>query len=249
MNQPPQTSETPDLEQRRSRASRRRLSVWRRLYYRAGMPVLKGLFRLLWASCRREYVVGQEIVERMLAGGTWAPVYWHGHTFCCLNMTREWLARGFKAGFIVSASVDGDVPARIARDWGATVVRGSAKNTNALAMRDIQQAMKAGVSIVSAADGPLGPRCEFKPGVVLMARIGNAPLVPMSCAADRYWTLSRWDHFMLPKPFARVALAVGEPLAIPRGTPPGELEGYRREIEERTNALAERSKAALEARP
>ena len=162
-------------------------------------------------------------------------------------MMRDWLKRGFKAGFIISASVDGDVPARIARDWGATVVRGSAKHTNALAMRDIQRVMKDGVSIVSAADGPLGPCYEFKPGVVLMARIGGTPLVPLSCAADRAWTLRRWDHFLLPKPFARVALAVGEPLDVPRSAPVGDLERYRAEIEERTNALKEQSKVALEA--
>ena len=247
MNEPRPTPGVDDLEARRSRASRRRLSVGRRIYYRLGMPLLKGLIRLLWATCRKRYVRGSDVVERMIEGGVWAPAYWHQHTFCCLNMTVDWLRRGFRAGFIISASVDGDVPARIARDWGATVVRGSAKHTNALAMRDIQQAMRQGASIVSAADGPLGPCYVFKPGVVLMARIGNAPLVPMSCAADRYWTLRRWDRFMLPKPFARVALAVGEPLEIPRGTPPGELEPYRLEIEARTNALMNESKAALEA--
>lgn len=237
-----------NIEARRSQASRRRMSLPRRIYYRAGMPVLRGLSRLLWWTYRKEYVIGAEVAERVIAGDGCAPVYWHQHTFCCLNMVRDWLKRGFRAGFIISASVDGDVPARIARDWGATVVRGSAKQTNALAMRDIQRAMKDGISIVSAADGPLGPCYEFKPGVVLMARIGGAPLVPMSCAADRAWTLRRWDHFLLPKPFARVALAVGEPFEVPRSAPMADLERYRTEIEERTNALKEQSKAALEAK-
>lgn len=247
MPQSGQSSGVDDLEARRSQASRRRLSAWRRLYYLAGMPVLKGLLRLLWWSCRKQYVIGADIAERLCADGrVYAPVYWHQHTFCALNMMRDWLSRGFRAGFIISASVDGDVPARIARSWGATVVRGSAKHTNALAMRDIHQAMRNGVSIVSAADGPLGPCYEFKAGVVLMARIGHAPLVPLSCAADRAWYFRRWDRFMLPKPFARVALAVGEPLEIPRGTSTADLEHYRAEIEARTNALLERSKAALE---
>jgi len=235
-----------DLEARRSPASRRRLSAGRRLYYFLGMPVLKGLLRLLWWTCRKEYVIGADVAGRVIAGGLWAPVYWHQHTFVCLNMMREWMQRGFRAGFIISASVDGDVPARIARSWGATVVRGSAKHTNAFAMRDIQQAMRDGVSIVSAADGPLGPCYEFKPGVVLMARIGGAPLVPMSCAVDRAWTLRRWDRFLLPKPFARVRLAVGEPLEVPKGTPVPELESYRQEIEHRTNALREDTEEALE---
>lgn len=245
----PEVNDKPEdnIEARRSAASRRRLTPARRLYYWAGLPVLKGLFRLLWWTYRKEYVIGDDVRRRLIAdGNTYAPVYWHQHTFCCLNMMRDWLREGFRAGFIISASVDGDVPARIARSWGGTVVRGSAKHTNALAMRDIQQVMKDGVSIVSAADGPLGPCYEFKAGVVLMARIGSAPLVPLSCAADRAWYLKRWDRFMLPKPFARVALAVGEPLPIDRQTPVAELEERRVAIERATNELMERSKAALE---
>lgn len=245
----PDTSDNTvdDIEARRSAASRRRMTPLRRLYYRAGLPVLKGLFRLLWWSYRKQYVIGDDVRARLVADGqTYAPVYWHQHTFCCLNMMRDWLRDGFRAGFIISASVDGDVPARIARSWGGTVVRGSAKQTSALAMRDIQRVMKDGVSIVSAADGPLGPCYEFKAGVVLMARIGGAPIVPMSCAADRAWYLRRWDSFMLPKPFARVALAVGEPLPMAKNTPMTELENHRAAAERATMDLLERSKQALE---
>lgn len=237
-----------DLERRRSDASKRRMTVFRRLYYWAGLPVLEGLCRLLWWTYRKEYIAGADVADTVISSGkVYSPVYWHQHTFCCLNVMREWLQRGFKAGFIISASVDGDVPARIARSWGATVVRGSAKHTNALAMRDIQQAMKDGVSIVSAADGPLGPCYSFKPGVVLMARIGGAPLVPMACAADRAWYLKRWDSFLLPKPFARVVIAIGEPLEVSKQTPMADLERIREEIEHATNALLERSKQAVEA--
>lgn len=235
-----------DLEARRSAASRRRMTPLRRFYYWVGMPVLKGVSWLLWSTYRKQYVIGADTLERLLSSESiCAPVYWHQHTFICLNMMREWLQRGFKAGFIITASVDGEVPSRVAHSWGATVVRGSAKHTNALAMRDIQQAMKRGVSIVSAADGPLGPIYEFKTGVVLMARIGNAPLVPISCAADRAWHLRRWDNFLLPKPFAKVVLAVGEPMPIPRSTPVADLEQHRQAIEAATNALMRSAEAAL----
>ncbi|NNL55529.1 MAG: DUF374 domain-containing protein, partial [Woeseia sp.] len=237
-------STTDDIERRRSGASKRRMTLGRRVYYWLGLPVLKGLSRLLWWTYRKDYAIGSETADRIISdGAVYAPVYWHQHTFCCLNIMRDWLSRGFKAGFIISASVDGDVPARIARSWGATVVRGSAKHTNALAMRDIQQAMKSGISIVSAADGPLGPCYSFKAGVVLMARIGNAPLVPISCAADRAWYLPRWDNFLLPKPFARVVIAIGEPLAVPRSTPVAELEAVRARIEQATNELMVKAQA------
>lgn len=235
-----------DVEARRSPASNRRMSAGRRLYYFFGLPVFLGVSRLLWWSYRKRYVIDADVINRYIRSGeVCAPCYWHQDSFCCLEQTRAWLKRGFRAGFIVSASVDGEVPARIARFWGATVVRGSAKETNALAMRDIHQAMKNGVSIVTAADGPLGPKYRFKPGVVLMARIGSAPMIPFACAADRAWYLKRWDDFMLPKPFARVVISVGEPQLMPRDRPVDELEQYRLAMEKAINALKQRSEALV----
>jgi len=242
----PEQNAGHDVESRRS-PNARRLTPARRLGYALGAPLLSVCMRLLWATCRVQKVLGEDAIAAAIANGrAFVPCYWHRDIFCCLMTIRGWIQRGFRAGVIISPSVDGDVPAKIARSWGATVVRGSAKHTNAFAMRDIQKAMREGVSIVSAADGPLGPCYEFKPGVVLMARIGGAPLVPLSCAADRAWTLRRWDRFLLPKPFARVVLAVGEPLEIPEGTPVPELESYRQEIERRTEALRAETEKALE---
>jgi lysophospholipid acyltransferase (LPLAT)-like uncharacterized protein len=157
-------------------------------------------------------------------------------------MLRGWVKRGFRACFLVSPSVDGEVPARIARSWGAKVIRGSANRTGAQALREMQQMMKDGYSIVTTADGPNGPKYEFKQGAVLMARIGNVPMVPVACAAERAWYLKRWDDFMIPKPFSRVVLAVGEPIAVPAKTPLDGLEEYRLQMQYATNALMSESK-------
>ena len=195
-----------DVESRRGFVGRRRMSFGRRIYYFLGLPILRVIVRLISSTYRIETVIGADIVERVVTDGkVYAPCYWHQHTVLCLLMMRDWIRRGFKGGFIVSPSVDGEVPARIAKSWGAEVIRGSAERTGALAMRDIHQVMKNGVSIVTAADGPLGPKNEFKPGVVLMSRIGSAPMIPIACAADRAWYLNRWDNFMVPKPFLRGA--------------------------------------------
>ena len=105
--------------------------------------------------------------------------------------------------------------------------------------------MKNGTSIVTAADGPLGPKYEFKPGVVLMSRIGSAPMIPVACAADRAWYLNRWDNFMVPKPFARIVLAIGEPHPVPSGSSMEELESHRMAMQSALMALTDKSKEAL----
>lgn len=237
-----------DVEARRSKDSKRRMSFGRRLGYAVGLPILRGLLFLLNLSYRRQPMIGAEIAERVLAEKerAWVPCYWHQQHILCSWLMRSWLRRGFKACYIVSASVDGEVPARIARSWGAEVIRGSAANTGALVLRDAQQMMKRGVSIVATSDGPLGPRFEFKSGTVLMARVAGAPLLPIACAADRAWYLNTWDQFMIPKPFARVVMAVGEPIEVPRNASMDDIEAIRARMQDALQALIQDSNAALD---
>lgn len=223
------------------------MSFGRRLYYFLGLPVLRGCLRLLCWTYRVEKVIGADVAERIVTGGgTYAPCYWHQQHILCTSMIRGWIRRGFRASFLISASVDGDVPARIARAWGAEVIRGSANQTGALVLRDMHETLRRGVSVVTTADGPVGPQYEFKPGAVLIARIAGVPLVPLACAADRAWHLRRWDRFMIPKPFARVALAVGEPVAVPSDAPLDRIEAYRARMQQALMALMDDCRSALE---
>ena len=234
MNRPDPDS----IESRRSSASQRRLTPLRRLYFAVGMPLLRAVIWLLTTSYRYVPGPGADRVDALLARETpVAPCYWHQHHVLCSTTIRGWVRRGFKACFLVSGSVDGDVPERVARAWGAEVIRGSANKSGALAMRDMQQMMQRGYSIVTTADGPRGPRYEFKAGAVMMARIGGTPIVPMAAAADRAWYLRRWDRFMIPKPFARVTVGVGEPIDIGRDVPLDELEPRRAAIQETVMSL------------
>jgi len=236
-----------DVEARRSASSSRRLSLGRRIYYGLGLPLLHLAINLLFRSYRVVAVSGQDHADRFLGtGSVSAPCFWHQHLVLGNKLIRERIRAGFKACFLISASVDGDVPARIAKSWGAEVIRGSANNTGALVLRDMQQVFKRGVSVVSVADGPNGPQHEFKAGVVLMARVVGVPMVPIGFAADRAWYLNRWDRFMIPKPFARVAMAVGDAVVIPRGTPVNELDKYRLTMENAVNSLSDESKRELE---
>jgi len=238
-----------DVEMRRSKRSDRRMSPGRRLAYAIGTPLLRVILFLLNSSYRIETIKGREIVARLVANSdqVYIPSYWHKYHLVCSYLVRNWLRRGFKACYIVSASVDGEVPARIARSWGAEVIRGSAADTGTLVLRDAQQMLSRGISIVDTSDGPLGPRCQFKTGTVLMARIGGAAIVPIGCAADRAWTFNTWDRFMVPKPFARVAIAIGTPVAVPRTASPNEMDAIRASVQADMEALIQSCEVAVAA--
>jgi lysophospholipid acyltransferase (LPLAT)-like uncharacterized protein len=203
------------VESRRSSASLRRMTAARRLYYFLGLPLLRLINWALLKSYRYQPVIGEENVASLLAGNkVSAPSYWHQHHVVCSAYMRS---RGYKLCFLISGSVD------------AEVIRGSANQSGALALRDQQRMLRDGYSIVTTADGPRGPKYEFKSGTVLMARIAGVPIVPIACAADRAWYLKRWDNFMIPKPFARVVVAVGEPYLVSRDVRLDEIEPHSEE--------------------
>jgi lysophospholipid acyltransferase (LPLAT)-like uncharacterized protein len=70
------------------------------------------------------------------------------------------------------------------------------------------------------------------------------PIVPLSFAASRAWYL-QWDRFVLPFPFARIAIVIGEPLQVPKGLDAAALERFQQELEGRLNDLASRAKVNL----
>ncbi|MBT8111199.1 MAG: lysophospholipid acyltransferase family protein [Gammaproteobacteria bacterium] len=235
------------VESRRSRASQRRMTPARRLYYFLGLPVLRALIRLLASTYRVEAVIGAGHIEPFIKDRkVCAPCYWHQHHVVGSTLIRSWVRRGFKACFLVSGSVDGEVPERIARAWGAEVIRGSANESGALALRDMQRMMNNGYSIVTTADGPRGPKYEFKAGAILMARIAGVPIIPIACAAEHAWYLNRWDDFMVPKPFSRIVLAVGQPHPIPADVRLDQLEPHRMAVQEAVMSLMRESEQALE---
>ena len=243
-----QQKDFKSVESRRNPRSDRRMTPLRRLYYFLGMPILRAFSRILTSSYRVQEVFGEEHIEPFFDGkAVCAPAYWHQHHVLCSGQVRNWIRRGFKACFLISGSVDGEVPERIARAYGAEVIRGSANRSGALALRDQHEMMKKGYSIVTTPDGPQGPQYELKTGVMVMARVGSVPIIPVSCAADRAWYLDRWDRFMIPKPFSRVVIGVGEPYVIPHGTRLDDMEPHRLNVQQRVMSLMQECEDRLEA--
>jgi len=92
------------------------------------------------------------------------------------------------------------------------------------------------VSPVITPDGPRGPRFKFKPGALLLAQMSGRPILPMSYAASRAW-LIKWDRFVIPMPFSRIALAIGPPCYVPRVTDAALLERLQGQMEQELRRL------------
>jgi lysophospholipid acyltransferase (LPLAT)-like uncharacterized protein len=226
--------------------SGRQLTAGRRLSYRALAPLGESLLTLVWRWSRVVSVLGTEHIMSALARApSFIPVYWHQHQVFCVRHLLNLKGAGVKLGFLISPSVDGELGAMIVRRMGGEVIRGSSSHTGARALRDYYQALvRDAVSPAITPDGPRGPPWKFKPGAVLLAQLSQRPIIPMAYAASRAWKI-KWDKFVIPQPLARIAIAVGEPVYVPKGLDAAGLERHQADMESRLLALYERAKGAL----
>jgi lysophospholipid acyltransferase (LPLAT)-like uncharacterized protein len=74
--------------------------------------------------------------------------------------------------------------------------------------------------------------------------MSQRPIVPMAYAASRA-TLFNWDKFVIPWPFCRVVIAVGEPRQVPRTIKPAELEPLQKALAADLKACFAAASAAL----
>ena len=207
-------------------------------------PLILIIVNVIWLTCRVK-IIGQQNMDAVInQQKPVIPCYWHQqHLFCAWYMLKQ-IKRGMNVGYLVSPSVDGEIPAQIALARGAKVIRGSSTRTGAQALRDMYQIIvKQGVSPVTTSDGPTGPIFKFKPGAAMLSQMTKAPMVPVACAAKSAWYLSSWDRFMVPKPFTKIVVAVGERVSVDKAEK--DLAPAQEKMEEAINGLMKRAKQAL----
>lgn len=243
--------ETPDPSGPRqpfyARATRstRRLTWARGVLYAVGVPIAQALIRFWWRSCRIVRVSGEQQLLDGLATGPVIPVYWHQHQLFAICYLLQQRSRGLVTGFLMSSSVDGELPARLARRFGAHVLRGSSSYSGARVLREYYFALQQGISPALTPDGPKGPRYGFKPGAILVAQYSGRPMLPIAFHATRGWRFANWDGFVLPWPGAGIAIAIGAPRYVPRSLDAGELQRWQAEMAAELRALYQRARDSL----
>jgi lysophospholipid acyltransferase (LPLAT)-like uncharacterized protein len=115
---------------------------------------------------------------------------------------------------LVSQHRDGELIARVLAAWGSTTVRGSTTRGGSRALLAMINELQRGVVVAVTPDGPRGPALKFQAGTLVAAQRANVPVVPLLVHADRAWRLNSWDRFTIPKFFARVTFAYGDPTMV-----------------------------------
>jgi lysophospholipid acyltransferase (LPLAT)-like uncharacterized protein len=205
-----------------------------------GYPLIRALARTL-----RWRVDGLRHFEAVAAAGRQPIIgFWHGRI---LPGTLYFQRRGIVV--MTSENFDGEWIARIIHRFGYRTARGSTSRGAARAARQIVRAMRQGRGAGVTLDGPRGPARVAQPGAVWLAKATGNPVVPIHLEASSHWTLRSWDRTQIPKPFATVSLAVGEPLYVARDADDAALESARLEVERRLSEVEDVAMALARTAP
>lgn len=205
-------------------------------------PVFWGLIHLIWKTCRIEIVLNGDNVTTLLDQNTpFIPCYWHQQQIFCVRYLLDVVESDtrLKLGYLISPSADGDIATTLFGNKGVHIIRGSATRGGAQALREIYLKIKKdGISPIVTPDGPTGPIYKCKPGVAMLAQLSKAPLLPLAYATSSAWQLTSWDRFILPRPFARIVIGVGEPLHVNKEDAQDEFAKICAEMNSRLNATS-----------
>ena len=193
-------------------------------------PVAATLVRLLGATLRLRVEGVDALAPHWAAARPLIYCVWHGRILMVpwLNARLRRTHGARAVSVLASRSRDGGLVGSYVSRFGLDVVRGSSSRGGATAFRALVTAVRAGRDVALVPDGPRGPRGQLAPGVVALAGLTGAPVVPLGFAARPANRLATWDAFLVPAPFARAALVFGAATTIARDA---DRESVRKVVE------------------
>lgn len=179
-----------------------------------GLVLGRGLLRILGSTWRIHLVNSGGLTALREAKRGFIFSLWHGQLLPLL-----WHHRGQGVLVLISEHRDGEIVARAATSLGFGLIRGSTTRGADRALIAMSRQLQSGKEVAITPDGPKGPARKFAPGALVAAQRSDSFILPLGVTADRAWYLRSWDRFMIPKPFARVVIAYGDPVKVSALTP------------------------------
>lgn len=159
--------------------------------------------------------------------------FWHGRL---LLMPYVWDRRQ-KINMLISAHRDGQLIAKTVRHLSIDTIEGSSTRGGSQALRAMLKSLKSGVSIGITPDGPRGPRMRVSDGIISVAKLSGARIIPATFASEKRRYVNSWDRFLVALPFSKGVFIWGDPLVVDKKADAQELETARLLLETAMNDL------------
>ena len=172
------------------------------------------------ATLRVRLLHGERFQDLSARGVPILFALWHGRMFLSIQVHRN---QGIAT--MASQSKDGEIIARWLERNGYAVARGSSSRGGGSAFKELVRAMRSGRAAALTVDGPRGPARVVQPGIVELARLTGAWILPITFSSARPRFLRSWDRYLVPLPFSKNVVAYGEPFLLSPDMPPEEAAG------------------------
>jgi len=173
--------------------------------------IIKSYIWLLSKTCNIQIDKNSKGYKHIIDRNQAIICFWHGRIlmFPRFLSNIEW---DYTA--VISAHGDGEFVSSLVESYGYETIRGSSRRDSVTAMRGIIKALSSKTTLCITPDGPKGPRFKVKGSISNLAVKYNIPLVPMSFSTNRGKVFSTWDRFLLPYPFSKIKIDIGEPINL-----------------------------------
>lgn len=166
---------------------------------------------------------------------------WHAHQFCIHGLPDR-----KNINVLISRSRDGEIIANVVEKWGFKTIRGSKGKKGAVeASMQMLSALKQGENCAMMVDGPHGPARIVKDGVIKIAKLSGAPIVPIYWHSKNFtWVkFPSWDEMRSPILSTNMVNVYGEPIYV---APDGDEEEARLKLQKSLEELEKQAPAAFD---
>jgi lysophospholipid acyltransferase (LPLAT)-like uncharacterized protein len=184
-------------------------------------------------------VLGWQHAERVYAAKKqciWS--FWHR-----VIIPVAWWGRNRGVVVMNTTAFDGQWTRKVIEWLGFGTAQGSSSRGGLRGLAVMARRLEEGLDCAFTIDGPRGPRYVAKPGPVMLARKTGCPILVFHIGVDRGKTFEKtWDHFLLPKPFARTVMLFAPPIYVPMDANAEMMEAKHAEMQrelERVRDIAE----------
>lgn len=209
-----------------------RLAVW------IVPPIYNTYLRFISRTSKEVHTEMPKLWDAVDRGENAIGAVWHQDA-----ILGPFIGRGRDIVTMVSHSDFGNVLSQIMRKCHFIPIRGGSSGGGKEALAEIIEYMNThpGTICGIAVDGSRGPARKVQIGTLLMAKATGAAIYPVRLWAKWKILAPSWDKTLIPLPFNRLVLMIGEPLKVPPDADRDELDALRLELENRLNEQVDRA--------
>lgn len=169
---------------------------------------------LINSTLKIEFIGEEKIKQQHREGKRTIFAFWHQATFSMFYYYR-WRK-------LCALPVDnylGSILAGFFKKYGFKVIRYPERGTpmeRAQAISKLIKTIKEGYDCGMAVDGPPNEKLfKAKPGVFYLSQRTGYPVMPAGIYYRNAFVFNfRWDKYLMPKPFTRAVIVIGDPIYV-----------------------------------